>query len=227
MDPTKVTTAPAGSHAAVTAQQQPAMEPQPSPSLAVMDNDGSPAHGDAWPFSSPAQAEQNQLDQQHAQSISLPDVRQAHALGSNEDAKDITLPVKSRTPGAHQGFTRVGTVSDGAAVCADSIVNTAQVCEQQQSPDEHFHVKSAHTSSVNHSADEISRHDHRSLAEGQESHGHAAKVAHRSKLSAQMCQGKSHQRLLLMTALHVSAHKQMKRQHKHAHAGRTRRQQSI
>ena len=68
-------------------------------------------------------------------------------------------------------------------------------------------------------ADDSSKHGHRLLAEGQEAHSHAPKAAHRSKHPVQMCQGKSHQRLLLMTALHVSAHKQMKRQHKSVHAG--------
>lgn len=73
-------------------------------------------------------------------------------------------------------------------------------------------------------AGESSKHGHRLLAEGQEAHSHAGKAAHRSKPLLPMCQGniiqgKSHQGLLLMTALHASAHKQMRRQHKCTHAG--------
>lgn len=73
-------------------------------------------------------------------------------------------------------------------------------------------------------ADESSKHGHRLLAEGQEAHSHAAKAAHRLKPLLPMCQdniiqGKSHQRFLLMTALHTSANKQLRRQHKYTHAG--------
>lgn len=86
-----------------------------------------------------------------------------------------------------------------------------------------------------HSADHDDTHGHRLLAEVQAPQAHAAKGVHRNKSppSPQMCQSKSHQRLLLMRALHVSAHKQMKRQQRHAghlhgHAAlRVQRQNSI
>ena len=92
---------------------------------------------------------------------------------------------------------------DGAHVAStatESVVGQSpvhKVAKQQQSADHH------------------GTHRHRLLADGQESQAHAAKGVHRSKPSPQMCQSKSHQRLLLMRALHVSAHK-MKRQQKHA-----------
>lgn len=60
--------------------------------------------------------------------------------------------------------------------------------------------------------------DHRLLASSQEPLKPLDKSVHHkhNKLWAQSCQGKSHQRLMLMTALHKTAHKQLKRQHKHA-----------
>lgn len=58
--------------------------------------------------------------------------------------------------------------------------------------------------------------DHRLLVSSQEPQKPSDKFVHKSKLWAQSCQGKSHQRLMLMTALHKTAHKQLKRQHKHA-----------
>ncbi len=87
-----------------------------------------------------------------------------------------------------------------ASTAAESVVGQSpvqKVTKQQQSVDHH------------------GTHGHRLLADNQESQAHAARGMHRSKPSPQMCQSKSHQRLLLMRALHVSAHK-MKRQQKHA-----------
>ena len=57
---------------------------------------------------------------------------------------------------------------------------------------------------------------HRLLASSQDPPRPLDKSVHKAKLWAQSCQGKSHQRLVLMTALHKTAHKQLKRQQKHA-----------
>ena len=119
---------------------------------------------------------------------------------------------------ARGGVASVSHTNAAARLQAGVPVSTAQV-NHDQSHAEHV-ADAAHpllegSESV---ADKSSKHCHRSLAEGQESHSHAGKAAHRPKQPLQMCQGKSHQRLLLMTALHVSAHKQMKRQHKCVHA---------
>ncbi len=94
------------------------------------------------------------------------------------------------------------------AVDGGHVASTASESAVRQSP---VHKVAKQQQSVDHHG----THGHRLLADGQESQAHAAKGVHRSKPSPQMCQSKSHQRLLLMRALHVSAHK-MKRQQKHA-----------
>jgi len=94
------------------------------------------------------------------------------------------------------------------AVDGGHVASTASESAVGQSP---VHKVAKQQQSVDHHG----THGHRLLADGQESQAHAAKGVHRSKPSPQMCQSKSHQRLLLMRALHVSAHK-MKRQQKHA-----------
>ncbi|DBB13710.1 TPA: hypothetical protein ACH3X3_000725 [Trebouxia sp. C0006] len=94
------------------------------------------------------------------------------------------------------------------AVDGGHVASTASESAVRQSP---VHKVAKQQQSVDHHG----THGHRLLADGQESQAHAAKGVHRSTPSPQMCQSKSHQRLLLMRALHVSAHK-MKRQQKHA-----------
>lgn len=94
------------------------------------------------------------------------------------------------------------------AVDGGHVASTASESAVRQSP---VHKVAKQQQSVDHHG----THGHRLLADGQESQAHAATGVHRSKPSPQMCQSKSHQRLLLMRALHVSAHK-MKRQQKHA-----------
>lgn len=119
---------------------------------------------------------------------------------------------------ARGGVASSSNANAAAGLQAGAPVSTARV-NHEQSDAEHI-ADAAHPLLEAHEsvADESSKHCHRLLAEGQESHSHAGKAAHRAKQPLQMCQGKSHQRLLLMTALHVSAHKQMKRQHKCVHA---------
>lgn len=57
---------------------------------------------------------------------------------------------------------------------------------------------------------------HRLLANSQAPHKPLGKSLHKSRIWAQACQGKSQQRLMLMTALHRTAEKQLQRQHRHA-----------
>lgn len=179
--------------------------------------------------------------------------RQARDLVSNEDGTDVMWPVGSKPVHAVQGNSAVGAVSDSGAVHAHSATSgltasmhasksnaNADAVQQadctdsmarirdKQCPAEHV-AGPADEALVSHRAvaDNSSKHGHRLLAEGQELHVHAAKAAHRSKQPAQMCQGKSHQRLLLVTALHVSAHKQMKRQHRQSYARHMKQQKSI
>ena len=239
----KLNTVAAINHVSVAAEQQPVQEPQPSPSQAAMINDDSLVHGATHhPFAQGLKSSSHdgkhavEADQHKAwsQSATEPEPsftgsHEAHDLNSWQGHKVAMLPAESQAVHKSQGNTAVGTVCDSAAMPVNKSVSTTstqvsgdQVCDEHvaspadSSPRAHTHV-----------ADDSRQHGHRSLADGQDTHAHAAKAAHRTKHPSQMCQGKSHQRLLLMTALHVSAHKQMKRQHKQAHAGHVRRQKSV
>ena len=183
---------------------------------------------------------------QSAKDLYLAGGHQADTAGSSEDGTNRTLP-PDRTPvhAESQLHAPVGPVSYSAAVHAHtnsqpaalptrgSVVpsSNANAGAGMQPPvpdskpqikhDSHDaeHVADPALTVHDSVADESSKHGHRLLAEGQEAHSHAAKAAHRAKPLLPVCQSKSHQRLLLMTALHVSAHKQMRRQHKCTHAG--------
>ena len=239
----KLNTLPATNHVSVAAQQQYVQEPQQSPSQAAMITDDSHVHGAACHLSGQGLENDGQdgkhayeADQHTAWSHSAPGPElnihgshKAHDLNSWQDHKVATPPAESQAVHKSRGSSAVGTVSDSAVMRADQSVSTStrQVSDDQVCAE---HVASPADSSPRahaHVADDSSQHGHRLLADGQDTHAHAAKAVHRTKQASHMCQGKSHQRLLLMTALHVSAQKQMKRQHKHAHAGHVRRQKSI
>jgi len=203
---------------ALAAQQSPKVARDLSPSHVVNGNGGSHLHDVVHQLSGEDDASLkmgSHLVSHHAShGISEP----LHKLQSNstEDSNSHQVAElghdQSEPPGQH-GNHVIGIVSDNANVRAHSPVHQAAGHEQL--------------------ADHDSTHGHRLLAEGQEPQAHAAKAVHRTKPSPQMCQSKSHQRLLLMRELHVSAHKQMKRQQKHAHhlhacaAVKIRRQKSI
>lgn len=119
---------------------------------------------------------------------------------------------------ARGGLASSSNANAAAGLQAGAPVSIAQVNHEQSDAERIANAAHPFLEAHDSVADESSKKFHRLLAEGQESHSHAGKAAHRAKQPLQMCQGKSHQRLLLMTALHVSAHKQMKRQHKCVHA---------
>lgn len=183
---------------------------------------------------------------QSAKDLYLAGGRQADAAGSSEDGRNRVL-APDRTPvhAESQLHAPVGPVSHSAAVHAHTNSQSAAlpargctvpssnasagagmqaavpVSKPQIKHDPHHAEHAADPALTVHDsvADGSSKHGHRLLAEGQEAHSHAAKAAHRSKPLLPVCQGKSHQRLLFMTHLHASAHKQMRRQHKCTHAG--------
>ena len=163
---------------------------------AVVGSEGKPVHADS---------------QLHAPVGPVTDSAAVHPHSSIK-GQSATLP-------ARRSNVSSSSANAGADMQAGMPVSTAQVKHGKHHA-EHVANAAAPPLKVHEIvADDSSKHGHRLLAEGQEAHSHAAKAAHRSKHPLQMCQGKSHQRLLLMTAIHVSAHKQMKRQHKSVHAG--------
>ena len=228
-------------------QQHSVRQPQDMPSQVVMTNSDSQMHdGAAAGVLSSSEQQSRKSGQAKAWPQSAKDMymaggRQADAVVGSERTpvhadSQLNAPVGPVTDSAavhdHSSMNKQSTAlpargsivpsskaSAGAGVQAGVPVSTAHV-QHDEHHAEHVASSAAAPSKVHESvADNSSKHGDRLLAEGQETHSHAAKAAHRSKHPVQMCQGKSHQRLLLMTALHVSAHKQMKRQHKSAHAG--------
>ena len=212
-------------------QNHPVRQPQDMPSQVVMTNRGS-TDGDAACVRVCSQQQLRKSGQAKAWPQSAKDMYMAG--GHQADA--VVGSERTSVHADSQLHAPVGPVTDSAAVhdhgsmnrqsaalpagrsivpSSNALISTAQVKHDKYVANSAAPHLEVHESV----ADDSSKHGHRSLAEGQEAHSHAGKAAHRSKHPLQMCQGKSHQRLLLMTALHVSAHKQMKRQHKSVHAG--------
>ena len=160
----------------------------------------------------PADSKPVHADSQHNAPVGT--VSDSAAVHAHNSSKSQSVALHARRYVVPSSNANVG---DGMQ--AGVPVSTAQVSHDQRHTEHVADPADRHEKAHQNVADHSSKHGHRLLAEGQESHSHAAKAGHRPKLPLQMCQGKSHQRLLLMTALHVSAHKQMKRQHKCVHAG--------
>lgn len=228
-------------------QSQIVRQPQDMPSQVVVTNSHSQMHdGAAAGVQSSSEQQSRKSGQAKAWPQSAKDMymaggRQADAVVGSETTpvhadSQLNAPVGPVTDSAavhdHSFMNRQSAAlpargsivpssnaNPGADMQAGARVSTAHV-QHDEHHAEHVASPVAPPMKVHESvADNGSKHGHRLLAEGQETHSHAAKAAHRSKHPVQMCQGKSHQRLLLMTALHVSAHKQIKRQHKSVHAG--------
>lgn len=227
-------------------QNQLVRQSQDMPSQTVMTNSDSQMHGDAAcvPLISEQQSRksgQAKAWPQSAKDMYMAGGHQADAVVASERKpvhadSQLHAPVgpvtdsaavhahssmngQSAALRARRSIVSSPSASAGADMQAGVPVSTAPVKHGKHHA-EHVANAAASPLRVHDSvADDSSKHGHRLLAEAQEAHSHAAKAAHRSKHPLQMCQGKSHQRLLFMTSLHVSAHKQMKRQHKSVHAG--------